>query len=278
MTTAELLRRIRTRLKPAFGELAEADAELILQYILNQSRTELYVSSTKEVDTKTVERIENVVERRLNQEPLQYILGKAYFYDRDFLVNPKVLIPRPDTETLIETVLSAEPDKPCRFADIGTGSGILASVLTAQRPTWKAWGVDISFEALKTAARNCGPNVELLNADMLSAFKQKKLFDFIISNPPYISACEMTRLERSVAEHEPQLALYGGEDGLDFYRVLSVNAPKHLRKDGHLYLEIGYDQGKSVPELLYHDGWIKISVICDLARRPRVVKAQWANS
>lgn len=275
MTVAETLRRIQARLRPVLGELAGADAELILQYILDQSRTELYVSSTKELDTETVIRIDEVVQRRLNHEPLQYILEKAFFFDRDFEVNPKVLIPRPDTETLIEAVLGAEPNELRSFADIGTGSGILASVLTEQRPVWTAFGVDISPEALKTAARNCGPKVKLLCADMLSAFKPEKLFDFIISNPPYISARDMAQLDRSVAQFEPHLALYGGEDGLDFYRTLSRTAPKHLVENGRIYLEIGYDQGESVPDLLRRDGWTGISVQNDLANRPRVVKAQW---
>ncbi|MFP4014516.1 MAG: peptide chain release factor N(5)-glutamine methyltransferase [Chitinispirillaceae bacterium] len=275
MTVAEALRSIQARLHPVLGELAGPDAELILQHILNQSRTELYVSSTKELDTETVGRIGKIVERRLNHEPLQYILERAFFFDREYLVNPRVLIPRPDTETLIEEVLSTEPDEPRRFADIGTGSGILASVLTGQRPTWTAVGVDISPDALETAARNCGPEVKLLCADMLSAFNQEKLFDFIISNPPYISARDMARLDRSVAQYEPHLALYGGEDGLDFYRILSRTAPKHLVENGRLYLEIGYDQGESVPDLFRRDGWAGVSVQHDLAKRPRVVKAQW---
>ncbi len=273
MTIAELLRRIRKQLSPLLGELAGPDAELILQHFLHQSRTELYVSSTNELDHDTVAKIEAVVSRRITGEPLQYILGSTFFYDRDFLVTPKVLIPRPDTETLIETVLSHETENQLRFADIGTGSGIIATTLKNQRRSWSAFAADISLEALFVAQKNAGGTVQLICTNMLSAFKPGELFEFIVSNPPYISADEMAKLDKSVSDHEPHTALYGGLDGLEYYRTLASEAPKVLIPNGRIYLEIGYDQGKSVPDILISNGWEDIEVIKDLGGRSRVVKA-----
>ena len=274
MTTAELLRKLCKELTALLGELAQSDAELILQYSLNISRVQIYTESTREINAEELSRIESVLKRRLDNEPLQYIFGKAYFYDREFFVNRNVLIPRPDTETLVEAVLSGEKNNATAFfADIGTGSGILPAILTAHNPMWSAIAVDISFNALKTASRNISNNVKLLCADMLSAFKPTEKFDFIVSNPPYISSSQMQTLDKSVYGYEPHGALFGGEDGLRFYREISSKARVYLKDGGRIYLETGYDQGESVPQILRGDGWKNIVVIKDLAGRDRVVKA-----
>ncbi|MDR0305822.1 MAG: peptide chain release factor N(5)-glutamine methyltransferase [Chitinispirillales bacterium] len=275
MTIAELLRKLQGELSPLLGEFAQSDAELIIGYSLNISRTQIYTGCEKKITGRDLNRIESIVKRRLSGEPLQYILGSVYFYDREFFVNRDVLIPRPDTETLVETVLNAEKSSEAVFVDIGTGSGILAAVLTANNPAWTAVAVDISFKALRVASRNIPNNVKPLCADMLSAFKQTEKFDFLVSNPPYISLSQMQTLDKSVADYEPHGALFGGEDGLGFYRTISVSAPMVLKDNGRIYLEIGYDQGESVPEILYGNGWKNISVIKDLADRDRVVKANY---
>jgi len=277
MTIAELLRKLRKELSALLGELAQNDAELIIEYSLNISRTQIYTGSSIEISAQELSKIESVVKRRLDGEPLQYIFGSAYFYDREFFVNRDVLIPRPDTETLVETVLSAEKNNNAIFADIGTGSGILAAVLTSNNPAWKAVAVDVSFKALKTASRNVSGSVKLLCADMMSAFKQNRKFDFVISNPPYISSSQMQTLDKSVYSYEPRGALFGGNDGLDFYRTISTSAPLCLKKGGRIYLEIGYDQGESVPQILNDNGWKNIAVVKDLAGRNRVVKAFFSN-
>jgi release factor glutamine methyltransferase len=242
----------------------------------------------------------------LKGEPLQYILGKAYFYDREFFVNPDVLIPRPDTETLVETVINTEKDTPAKFIDIGTGSGIISIILTAHRSAWKALAVDISYKALRTAARNISNINDISNnsnisniinnnicdisnnsiagndtssgilficCDMIAAVKPQKQFDFIVSNPPYISTPQMATLDKNVVNYEPRTALHGGEDGLDYYRVISGSAKKYLKEGGRVYLEIGYDQGESVPEIFSNNGWSDIAVIKDLGGRNRVVTA-----
>jgi release factor glutamine methyltransferase len=279
MTIAELLRKLCCELKALAGELAQSDAELILQYSLNISRIQIYTESTREINTEELNRIESVLKRRLTSEPLQYIFGKAYFYGREFFVNRGVLIPRPDTETLIETVLNSERgNETVFFADIGTGSGILPAILTANNLQWSAVAIDISLNALRTASRNISNRVKLLCADMLSAFKLTEKFDFIVSNPPYISLSQMQTLDKSVYDYEPHGALFGGEDGLHFYRTISSKAPVYLKDGGRIYLEIGYDQGESTTQILCGDGWENITVIKDLAGRDRVVKASTPSS
>ena len=299
MTTAELLHTLRDRLTPSLGGFAQSDAEAIILESLNISKTQLYTDFSIDVNENDLIRINAVFERRMKGEPLQYILGKAYFYDREFLVNPDVLIPRPDTETLIETIINTENDAPAKFIDIGTGSGIIPVILTAHRPSWKAVAVDISYNALRTAALNINDisnisnnnnyiyntnnnnvtnqnkpsDIILICCDMLSAVKPQKQFDFIVSNPPYISAPQMKTLDKNVVNYEPRTALYGGEDGLDYYRIISSSAKNYLKEGGHIYVEIGYDQGDSVPKIFKNNGWSGITVIKDLGGRNRVVTA-----
>ncbi|MCL2690440.1 MAG: peptide chain release factor N(5)-glutamine methyltransferase [Chitinispirillia bacterium] len=274
MTVAELLRKLSKELTPLTGELAQSDAELIIEYSLNIPRIKIYTESTRIITNDELSRIESVLKRRLESEPLQYIFGKAYFYDREFIVNRDVLIPRPDTETLIETILNDEKGKKdAFFVDIGTGSGIIPTILTANNPLWNAIAIDISIDALKTASKNVSNRVKLLCADMLGAFKSTKKFDFIVSNPPYISSSQMNTLDKSVYNYEPHSALFGGDDGLRFYREISSKSPSYIKDGGRIYLEIGYDLGESVPQILRDDGWRNIIVIKDLAGRDRVVKA-----
>jgi release factor glutamine methyltransferase len=280
MTISELLIDIRNRLLKAFGDstLAETEAVLIIEQSIGITKEQLYLDSSISIDTNDIDRINTTVERRQSGEPLQYIFGKAYFYDREFFVNRDVLIPRPDTETLIDTVVNIEKKSPAMFIDIGTGSGILAAVLTAYCPDWTAVAVDISFKALQTASRNINnrninKNIYLICSDMLNAVKPEKRFDFIVSNPPYISSPQMKTLDKSVADYEPPLALHGGEDGLDYYRVISASAKMYLKDTGRIYLEIGFDQGISVPNILHGDGWKDVAVVKDLAGRDRVAVA-----
>jgi release factor glutamine methyltransferase len=273
----QLLREIHIRLMPMAGniDLARVDAETIIEHTLNISRTQLYAGFSRDVDSDELALIELIVGRRLRGEPLQYILEKAYFYDRFFFVDTNVLIPRPDTETLVEAVINTEKDTTARFIDIGTGSGIIAATLTAHRAAWTAIAVDISYKALQTASRNIiNERCKLACCDMFGAIKPENQFDFIVSNPPYISSPQMSVLDKSVINHEPHAALHGGADGLDFYRVISDQAKMYLKDSGRIYLEIGYDQGESVPQIFRNDGgWGDITIIKDLGGKDRVVMA-----
>ena len=279
MTVSELLIDIRRRLSQVLDDstLADNEAVLIISQSIGITKERIYLDSSICIDTTDIDRINTIVERRQSGEPLQYIFGKAYFYDREFFVNRDVLIPRPDTETLVDTVINTEKKRPAMFIDIGTGSGILAAVLTAHCAEWTAVAIDISFKALQTASRNINShnlsNIHLIRADMLSAIKPEKRFDFIVSNPPYISSPQMKTLDKSVADYEPSIALCGGEDGLDYYRIISTRAKTHLKDTGRIYLEIGFDQGESVPNILRNDGWKDVAIIKDLAGRDRVAAA-----
>jgi len=279
MTVSELLIDIRRRLSQVLDDstLADNEAVLIISQSIGITKERIYLDSSICIDTTDIDRINTIVERRQSGEPLQYIFGKAYFYDREFFVNRDVLIPRPDTETLVDTVINTEKKRPATFIDIGTGSGILAAVLTAHCTDWTAVAVDISFKALQTASRNINghnlSNIHLICGDMLNAVKPNKRFDFIVSNPPYISSPQMKMLDKSVIDYEPSLALCGGEDGLDYYRMISTRAKMYLKDTGRIYLEIGFDQGESVPNILYNDGWTDVAVVKDLAGRDRVVVA-----
>jgi release factor glutamine methyltransferase len=279
MTITTLLRDISAKLSPSSGDLAQADAEAIIQQSLNISRTQLHTDTSININDDDFSRIDAIVKRRLRGEPLQYIFGKTYFYDREFFVNSDVLIPRPDTETLVETVLNTEKGETAYFADIGTGSGIIPAILATHREGWKAIAVDISYKALRTASRNIfgddnhpNRNIILICCDMLNAIKPNKQFDFIASNPPYISSSQMKTLGKSVISYEPHAALHGGEDGLDYYRMISRRVKMYLKDGGRIYLEIGYDQGESVPQIFWEGGWRDITVIKDLGGRDRVVK------
>ena len=275
MTVSELLIDIRRRLSQVLDDstLADNEAVLIISQSIGITKERIYFDSSICIDTNDIDRINTIVERRQSGEPLQYIFGKAYFYDREFFVNRDVLIPRPDTETLVDTVINTEKKRPAMFIDIGTGSGILAAVLTAHCTDWTAVAVDISFKALQTASRNLNNNIYLICGDMLGAIKPDKRFDFIVSNPPYISSPQMKMLDKSVIDYEPSIALRGGEDGLDYYRMISARAKIYLKDTGRIYLEIGFDQGESVPNILYNDGWTDVAVVKDLAGRDRVAVA-----
>jgi release factor glutamine methyltransferase len=279
MTISELLIDIRNRLIQASGDstLADNEAVLIIEQSLGITKERLYLDGSIRINNDDIDRINTIVERRQSGEPLQYIFGKAYFYNREFFVNNDVLIPRPDTEILVDTVINTEKKRPAAFIDIGTGSGILAAVLTAHCPDWTAVAIDISFNALQTASRNINShnlsNIHLICSDMLNAIKPEKRFDFIVSNPPYISSPQMKTLDKSVVNYEPRIALSGGDDGLDYYRIISSRAKMYLKDTGRIYIEIGFDQGESVPDILNNDGWKDVSVIKDLAGRDRVAVA-----
>lgn len=251
------------------------EAELILQHVLNCSRSELYLERNNLLFSELQTRISIVLERRKLHEPLPHIFGKAYFHSREFIVDKNVLIPRPDTEILVETILENEKRSSCKFLEIGVGSGAISAILVQECPEWQCIGTDISFQAIVIAKQNCPINVHLVCADMFSSIKPLGLFDFIVSNPPYISDSEMSGLDTGVKDFEPVKALYGGKDGLDFYRVLAGKAENFLKPGGRLYCEIGYDQGVSAREIFDTQGWKDINVFKDLAGRSRVIRCNY---
>ena len=213
------------------------------------------------------------VEKRLKHIPLAYIFGKTEFYGYDFIVNENVLIPRLDTEILIEKVVEEikSRDKEVSVLDIGTGSGAIAITISKETSA-KVFAVDISKNALEIAKKNAEINnadVEFIYSDLFSNISNLKL-DIIVSNPPYIETNVIETLEDEVKLNEPILALDGGEDGLEFYRRIVNEAPKHLNVRGKLFFEIGYNQGEAVSSLM-NEKFKNVCVIKDYLGNDRIV-------
>lgn len=269
-----LFRETCKQLFPVSGSLSQREAELIFEDVLHISRSTLYTSFDRIVSQTLYEEIQHHIKKRLTGKPLAYVLGTTYFHSKKYKVSKEALIPRPDTETLIEEVLRNETCKTCRFLDIGTGSGNIAESLCYGRPRWKAIATDIFGPSLKLAACNCCDRITLLCCDKLTAIKKQSSFDFIVTNPPYISKEEMEQLEDSVIDYEPEHALCGGEDGLDFYRYLAAHGKDYLKTEGAIYCEIGFLQEEACVAIFSSTGWKNISITHDLASRPRVITAK----
>ena len=233
---------------------------------------------------------ENTLEKRASRIPLQQILGQQEFMGLTFFVNEHVLIPRQDTETLVELVLNEQKDKNISILDMCTGSGCIAVSLKKLGGYTCVEGADISEEALKVAKRNSEEILEnsdvnssrtgviFRRSDMFSAFPETERFNVIVSNPPYIPSAVIEELEPEVRDHEPRGALDGTADGLYFYRILAEECAKHLTPGGRVYFEIGYDQGAAVKELLDIHGFKDTRVIQDLTGKDRVVCGTWQTA
>jgi release factor glutamine methyltransferase len=222
------------------------------------------------------DRLEALISRRLNGEPLSRILGEAEFWSLPFVLSHATLEPRPDSEILVETALKIFPEKQARLrlCDLGTGSGCLLVSLLHERPHAFGIGVDLSFKALETARGNAVRNGTGERAAFVQAHWCAGLFasfDLVVSNPPYIARSVLSALAPEVCDHDPVLALDGGEDGLCAYRLLLDQVPAILAENGRFLVEIGYDQGESVPHLARMSGWRIEAIIPDYAGHPRVV-------
>lgn len=253
---------------------AEWDAWLLLEYVTGMKRAEYLLRQSETMDRETEERYQLLIRQRGIRIPLQHLTGEVEFMGLSFSVNQDVLIPRQDTETLVELVLPEIEGK--RVLDVCTGSGCIAIALQKLGNPAVCHGVDLSPQALAVAQENC----EHLDAEV--TFWQSDLFvqvtesyDVITSNPPYIASALISELMPEVGEHEPVMALDGGADGCLFYRRLAEEAGEYLRENGRLYLEIGYDQGKTVAGLLQENGFEGIQIHQDLAGHDRVVSAAW---
>lgn len=267
MVISELLAYVRRSL----DDNAAFEARQIVMRAAGMTEQELIIKAKNEADAEAVKSAEQMLLRRKNGEPLQYILGTAEFMSLEFEVNAATLIPRADTETLAETVINEIGDKKATLLDIGTGSGCIG-ISAARYSGAEATLADISPEALDTARRNAEKNkvnVRLLEIDILNAVPEGR-FDAVVSNPPYIETEVIKTLQREVRDYEPLSALDGGDDGLIFYRRITEIAPGLLNPDGFLAFEIGFDQGEAVSELMRKD-FDSVRVIKDLCGNDRVV-------
>lgn len=259
-------------------ETARLDAEVLLAFILGISRTELYIKSSQEISEDKLTEYFSMLRRRTNREPVAYLTGEKEFMSLSFKVNSDVLIPRPETEMLVEEALAI---KPLCVIDVGTGSGAIAVSIARYLPGCRVMAVDISAGALEVAKINASRNgvsdrLEFYHANLLEPFSTEDYFgkvDLITANLPYIPSVEMANLPVDVGVYEPHGALDGGFDGLELYRDLCPSAFKLLRKGGVLLLEFGYDQADALAELLKETGFSTIKVVKDLAGLNRIINA-----
>ncbi len=256
-------------------EEAKREAQILVAHYLGCSPGALAFKLKDSAGESLIEKVGQAIVRRQMGEPIQYIIEEQEFYSRTFMVNRHVLIPRGDTEVLIDAALIRLPeDEFCRVADIGTGSGVIAITLACQRPDAQIYATDISRDALVVAEDNaCRHQVEecihFRQGDLLEPLEDKD-FHLIVSNPPYIPTKDLAELAPELA-FEPELALDGGVDGLEYYRCLAKEAPKYLVDEGWLLVETGYDQAKRVVAILQETGYENIVEGKDWAGRPRFV-------
>ena len=251
---------------------AELDARLLLEFICHTDRNALYAHGDQEIEDEKMHDFLQLIEKRAVHIPLQHLTGEQNFMGLDFLVNEHVLIPRQDTEILVEEIMRDLHDG-IRILDMCTGSGCILLSLLHYSNDCSGVGVDVSEDALAVARQNAdrlaGKQAGFIQSDLFE--KVEGSFDLIVSNPPYIRSQEIAGLMPEVREHEPHLALDGKDDGLHFYREIIKGAMPHLKRGGQLFFEIGYDQREAVQALLAANGYTEIAVVKDYAGLDRVV-------
>ena len=278
MTIAEALAEATAILE--IGEVPEArrEADSLLRLAISRDKTFVIAHPEYTLKTDELEHLREYVERRSNREPLQYIAGTTEFYGLDFEVTPDVLIPRPETELIVERAIKllSEIEDPS-VCEIGVGSGCIIVSILANVKQAKAIGVDVSDKALAVAARNAKKNevtarLELKISDVFDRVPERA-FAVIVSNPPYVPKADLDALQPEVGRFEPLSALSDGGDGLSIIRRIIEDAPKYLKSGGHLLMEIGFDQGEKVRVMFAEKIWENVDIEPDLQGIPRMVNA-----
>lgn len=282
MTISAILKQASITLRAAAVPNDLLDAQTLLAHALGCDRTYLIVNFNQQLTAEQLANYQTLIARRSTGEPLQYITGHQEFFGLDFLVTPAVLIPRPETELIIEeTIRLAQVhqwERPV-IVDAGTGSGCIAIALARELGGAQVTATDISAEALALARQNAERNgvlerIQLALTDWLDALPNQPFADFIISNPPYIAAAEMPTLQREVRDWEPALALTDQADGLNCYRRLLRDAPHRLRTGGYFICELGYTQAAALTALLDAELWAEHYLLNDLQGIPRTLVAR----
>lgn len=284
-TILKLLKWTTAYFKSHHVEQPRATAEILLAHTLGVGRVDLYVQYDRLLEEGELGRFKGYIKRRIQREPVAYIVGKREFWSMDFEVTPDVLIPRPETETLVESVLMIVPAEPTptplKILDLGTGSGAVVVAVASERPDHEFYAVDRSEEVLAVAQGNARTHgldktITFLRGDWFDPVREQgHHFDVIVSNPPYISTRELEELPPEIGRHEPWKALDGGPDGLDAIRLIIREASDHLVPGGWLLFEIGHDQWARVEKLMsaakaYND----LYVIKDYSGHERVARAR----
>jgi release factor glutamine methyltransferase len=280
-TLGQALRAARSRLIDALAlepDVAALEAHVLLGQALHKSRAYLLAHPEAMLDAANLAAFEALLQRRLSGEPIAYILGRREFYGLEFAVSPAVLIPRPETELLVELALERIPTRqPTRVLDLGTGSGAIAITLAKLRPQALVTAVEVSPDALAIARHNAArlgiSNVRFIASDWFQALDPSSQLDLIVANPPYIAAGD-PHLQQGDVRFEPNSALQSGADGLDAIRLIAQEARRFLSPNGWLLLEHGFNQLGSCADILASFGYANIHCQRDLAGQPRVSSAK----
>ena len=261
------------------------DAEILLGHLLEKSRLQLYLHFEMPVFQEHLTPFRELIKKRIARTPVSYLTNQKEFMSLDFYVDERVLIPRPETEQLVETILTTKAEKPQRLLELGTGSGAIATSLALQQPEWEIVATDISEPALAVARKNaethaCTAQIKFLSGDLFEPIEAlintngNPRFDWIVCNPPYIKNTERDSLSPDVRDHEPEIALFAGDDGLAIIRRLIAEAPKYLTPSGKLILEIGETQANSVRALInVESAYCTYKLLKDYAEKERIVLA-----
>ncbi len=275
-TGAQLLRKTLAARDP--GATPDLDAELLLAHALDVARVRLRSHAEEVPGPDAAARFSALIGRRAAGEPVAYILGRKDFWTLELSVSPAVLVPRPETELLVERALAVGPDGEAKVADLGTGSGAIALALASARPRWRIVATDISAAALAVARANAVAlglqRVAMARGDWLAGLPAGRRFHLLVSNPPYVAAGDPA-LGQPELQREPRLALVAAEDGLAALRRIAADAPDHLEPGGWLLLEHGATQAAAVAGALVARGFAQVRSHRDLAGRERMTEGQW---
>ena len=260
------------------GDSPVRDAEILLCYSIDKPRSWLYTWPEAEVPAGSLARYQSLLERRRAGEPVAYLTGSREFWSLDIAVAPSTLIPRPETETLVEWALELELPEDAEAVDLGTGTGAIALALAREKPGWRVLGMDISEDAVALARGNAERNhlqrVNFQQSDWFAALGEQR-FDLVVSNPPYIDKTD-PHLSQGDVRFEPRSALVAEQDGLADLAHLVATAPQYLRAGGWLLLEHGYEQAGAVRACLQSHGFSQVQTRCDLAGCERISGGQWS--
>ena len=271
----EIFLKYKNILKEQNFETYSLDVEVLLMNVTGFSKTQLYTNTEYLLSLEEVQKFQNFFDRRLKKEPIAYIIGMCEFMGLDFLLNNHTLIPRPDTEILVEKAIQIINEKNFQSGlDIGTGSGAIAISILKYCSNIQMTATDINKNAIFKAKENAEKNkvldrISFIESDLFQNVTEK--FDIIISNPPYIRTNIIHQLDDNVKNYEPKLALDGGEDGLIFYKKITSKANEYLAENGFIMYEIGYDQAEDVTQILIENNFNNIEVLKDLAGLDRVI-------